>query len=50
MFRRIISWLDCKTADEQISYAGGQYSLAISFGETRRAARLKLIIDQLEGV
>jgi hypothetical protein len=49
MFRRIIEWLDRKTTEEQISYAGAQYALALSFGDTRRAARLRLIIDKLEG-
>jgi hypothetical protein len=48
MLRRFIAWLDRKTIAEQISYAGAQYALALSCGDARRAARLKLIINKLK--
>lgn len=48
MIRRFIAWLDRKTIEEQINYAGSQYAMALDSGDMRRAERLKLIISNLK--
>ena len=47
MIKRIIAWMNQKTIEEQIDYAGAQYALALAHGDMRRAARLKQIIATL---
>lgn len=48
MLRRLLNWLDRKTAKEQLQYAGAEYALALSHSDYRRADRLKRIIDDLK--
>ena len=46
--RWIFDWLNRRTNKDQLAYAGSQYALALAAGDTRRAARIKKIINTLE--
>lgn len=46
--RRFWAWINRRIRNEQLAYAGQQYTLAMAAGDTRRAARLKVIMNTLK--
>ena len=47
MFWRFWAWLECGDLEQRRRHAGAHYALALAAGDTRRAKRLKTIINAL---